>query len=81
MYFVGGEKEEGKSLKTGKLEQQIEEDGWIADVLSLKKICASSDIFRGWIKDFGDFINCVENINNFFLHKMKVWHVNYPQKL
>ena len=30
------EKEGGKGLKTGKLEQMIEEEGWIADVLGLK---------------------------------------------
>ena len=36
MDHVGGVKEEGQDLKTGKFEQLREEEGWIVSVLRLK---------------------------------------------
>ena len=38
MNQAGDKKEEGGGLKTGKLEQLTEGEGWIVDVLDLKKI-------------------------------------------
>ena len=38
MSQTGAEKEGEKGLKTGKLEQLREKEGWIVDVLGLKKI-------------------------------------------